>query len=89
MACLGVHLRGDQMYTYEPIRCTPAEERLLYNRPDLWGRGVPSGRGRAGARPSRVAVRVPPAGRVGVFAITSFVNRGWQVQYLQSVSAVN
>ena len=30
------------MYTYEPIRCTPAEERLPYNRPDLWGRGVPS-----------------------------------------------
>ena len=32
--------------------------------------------GRAGARPSRMAVRVPSAGRVGVFAITCFVNRG-------------
>ena len=52
------------MYTYEPIRCTPAEERLPYNRPDLLGRGVPSGRGRAGARPSRMVERVPPAGRV-------------------------
>ena len=119
------------MYTYEPFGCTPAEERLPYNRPDLWGRGgafarahahariiyhniilwtslneahirygvasrvaadaqerVPpawpyashqqtrDGRGEAGGPRSRVAVRVPPAGRVGVFAITSFVNRG-------------
>ena len=27
------------MYTYEAPRCTPMEERLPYNRPDLWGRG--------------------------------------------------
>ena len=65
----------------------------------IW-RGVPRGRGRAGARPSRMVERVPPAWpcashpqgglsptrrsglwtsrptKVGVFAITSFVNRG-------------